>query len=283
MLKALLNLPPQVWSSLIIVLGAVVVAYIVRHIIKVWEQRIVALHKEPDRIEKARTRFDMMKRLILPLIYFIGLITIAFQFETIRKLGAGFFASAGIIGIIVGLAARSTLANLVAGVMISFSQPVRIGDTVVIGDEYGVIEEITLMYTYFRTWDNRRVIIPNEILANREIINYTIRDESLLTKLILYVDYTADLPKVKKILIKKAKQSKYSRKGEEPTFWVKNFTDHAMELWLLVWAEDAPSAWKQACEIREAVLAEFRKQGVHLPRHRLQIEPQGVDYERSAT
>lgn len=277
MFNALLEWAPQVWSSVIIALVTAVIAYITRRIIKHQEQRIVTLHKKPETIEKARTRFDMMKRLILPLIYFIGLMTIAFQFESIRKLGAGFFASAGIIGIIVGLAARSTLANLVAGIMISFSQPVRIGDTVVIGDEYGVIEEITLMYTYFRTWDNRRVIIPNEILANREIINYTIRDKSLLTKLILYVDYTADLPKVKKILIEKAKQSKYTRNGEEPTFWVKNLTDHAMELWLLVWAEDAPSAWKQACEIREAVLAEFRKEGIHLPRHRLQIEPKGVD------
>lgn len=83
------------------------------------------------------------------------------------------FASAGALGLVLGLAAQSTLLNIISGVVLSFSQPLRLGNAVIMDDDFGYVEEITLMQTFIRTWDNRRIIVPNDVLSNRIIQNWS--------------------------------------------------------------------------------------------------------------
>ncbi len=136
--------------------------------------------KIPEKMDKKlttaeKTRIKMIKRLILIGIYFIGIASALYQFPKIEKLGTAMFASAGIIGVVVGFAARTTLGSIIAGIVIAFTQPIRLGDTIEIDDKKGKVEEITLFYTIIILKDNQHLIIPNQILMNSKIINYSFK------------------------------------------------------------------------------------------------------------
>jgi small-conductance mechanosensitive channel len=190
------------------------------------------------------------------------------QFPSLQRVGITFLASAGVTGVIVGLAARSTLANAFSAVTLCFSRPVKVGDTVSMGEEYGTIEDIGLMYTVFRTWDHRRLMIPNEIMTDREITNHSILDHKLWAKVSIYLDYTADLDVARRILLEVAAQSPYRLPEEEPKVWFMKMGEDSILLWVAAVAADPPTAWDLKCDIREKVLARFRQEGVPLPRRR---------------
>lgn len=136
--------------------------------------------KIPEKLDKKlttaeKTRVRMIKRLIVIGIYFIGIASALYQFPEIEKIGTAMFASAGIIGIVVGFAARTTLGSIIAGIVIAFTQPVRLGDIVEIDDIKGKVEEITLFYTVIKLKDDQHLIIPNQVLMNSKIINYSFK------------------------------------------------------------------------------------------------------------
>jgi small-conductance mechanosensitive channel len=139
------------------------------------------------------TRVRFLRRLIALVIGLIGLLFAVSQFEGINKLAAGVLASSAIIAAIVGFAARQTLANLIAGVMLTVAQPLRIGDQVTIGDHTGVVEDVQLNYTVLRTAEGRRLLIPNERLASEVLQNDTIRDERVRPEASVWVPLSADV------------------------------------------------------------------------------------------
>jgi len=120
------------------------------------------------------TRLQIARRILDALIWFVAISIGLSQFPELRGLSAGLLASAGISGLIVGFAARSTLGNAVAGVTIAFAQPVRIGDEVELRGERGAVEDITLLYTVIRLWDGKRMIVPNETLSTEVVKNLTL-------------------------------------------------------------------------------------------------------------
>ena len=126
--------------------------------------------REPDPADP--TRYVMIRRLIVVGILFVGVAMALSQFQVVSAL-AKTLASAAIFAGVIGIAARAPLANLVSGVMIAFSQPVRLGDYISVDDVYGTVEEIRFTYTYIRTPDNRRVVIPNEAFASQVVNNFS--------------------------------------------------------------------------------------------------------------
>jgi len=265
--------------ALAVAVASVLLARFIRHAVERQEARTLSGVTNEERIRRIRTPFAMIRRIVVPLIYFVGTIIVLMQFETFRKLGTAFFASAGVAGIVVGLAARSTLANAVAGVMLCFSQPVRVGDTAMIGDEYGTIEAIDLMYTTFRTWDNRRIMIPNEIMSDKEIVNYTIRDQRIWAKVPIHLDYAADVEKARKILIDVVKQSGHWNGKDEPVVWFMALGEQTITLWAAAWAGSPPKAWQLKCAILDGALKRFKEEGVALPRRRYQYDGVRVTLE----
>jgi small-conductance mechanosensitive channel len=125
------------------------------------------------------TRLRLLRRLVFVLIVFVGVALALTQFEAVKRAAAGILASSAVLGLVVGFAARATLANLVAGVLLAISQPIRIGDLVEFEGESGIVEDIQLTYTYIRGDDGRRIIVPNERLAQSTIENFTIVDPSV--------------------------------------------------------------------------------------------------------
>ena len=121
------------------------------------------------------TRLRLVERLIYALVLLIGISIALSQFEGVKSIGEKLLASGAIAAAIVGFAARQTLANLVAGVMLAITQPVRVGDWILFEEEYGAVEDITLTFTFLRTASERRVIIPNEKMASSVLRNDTLR------------------------------------------------------------------------------------------------------------
>src|SRR5918992_1501586 len=116
----------------------------------------------------ATTRLRLVRRLIFALIILIGLAIVALQFPSVKRVATTRLASSAVIGIVVGFAARQTLANAIAGILLAITQPIRIGDLVTVEEETGEVEDVRLTYTYIRLDDGRRLIVPNEVLAQTD-------------------------------------------------------------------------------------------------------------------
>jgi small-conductance mechanosensitive channel len=139
------------------------------------------------------TRLRMLRRLVFVGILVIGIALALTQFAVVKRTAAGVLASSAVLGLVVGFAARQTLANLVAGILLAVTQPIRLGDLVMFEGETGVVEDVRLTYTYLRAEDNRRIIVPNERLASSTIHNYTIEDPRVEVEVTIGLPLDADL------------------------------------------------------------------------------------------
>lgn len=254
-------------------LAARVVSFLLRR----WSERYVKGLIDKEKTSAVTTRMEVFHRVGRIFVWFIGLIVLVFQYPAVRSLGVGLFASAGVVGLVLGLAAQSTLSNMVAGIVLSFSQPLRLGDAVIMDDDFGYVEEITLMQTFIKTWDNRRIIVPNDVLSKRIVQNWSIKDPKLLAATIIYLDYGADVEKVRNWIKEAAQESEYWSGEGEPGVQVMDFTEKTIKLRALAWTEDPPSAWNLRCEIREKLLDHFEEEGLEFPRFRVEMEEPGYE------
>jgi small-conductance mechanosensitive channel len=140
----------------------------------------------------ADTRLRLLRRLVFVGIIVIGITLALTQFAAVKRTAAGVLASSAVIGLIVGFAARQTLANGIAGILLAITQPIRIGDLIEFEGETGVVEDVRLTYTYLRAEDNRRIIIPNERLASSTIENFTIMEPRVEVEVTIGLPLDAD-------------------------------------------------------------------------------------------
>jgi small-conductance mechanosensitive channel len=138
------------------------------------------------------TRLRMLRRLVFVGILVIGIALALMQFPAVKRTAAGVLASSAVLGLVVGFAARQTLANLIAGILLAITQPIRIGDLVQFEGQSGVVEDVRLTYTYLRAEDNRRIIVPNERLASSTIENFTIMDPRVEIEVTIGLPIDAD-------------------------------------------------------------------------------------------
>jgi len=253
----------RVAGTLVILLAVIIIKKLVNlGLIRFQKQNDA---KDPSHAASVDTRVAIIKKIINSGIYFLAFIFFLLQFEAVRNVGAGLLASAGLAGIIIGMAAQSTVSNFISGIYISFAQPVRLNDAVIFENDFGWIEEINLMHTVIRTWDNRRIVAPNSVLSGKVIQNWTMKDESLLGVVMMYVDYTCDVDKIKSWVKEIVDQSPYSTEERVAGVQVVNFTEKSMVLRILGKGSDAPSTWNLRCEMREKLIKRFRETGLPLP------------------
>ncbi len=231
------------------------------------------------------TQVRVFKRVTDTLIIIIAVSTALMTFNSVKQYGVSLFASAGAAGLVVGLAARPLLSNLIAGVQIAVTQPMRIEDAVIIENEWGWIEDIASTYVVVRLWDWRRMVVPLSYFIERPFQNWTRDAASLIGSVMLFVDYSADVPRIRKRLEEVARESKLWD-GAVVNLQVVDTNATTMELRALVSARNAPQAWDLRCEIREKLIA-FLQRETHwaLPRQRgdvlMRNEPLGAGMNRS--
>lgn len=190
----------------------------------------------------------------------LGVLTIAFalmSFDEVRQFGISLFASAGVAGIVAGLAARPMLENLIAGVQLALTQPLRLEDAVVIANEWGWVEEINSTYIVVRLWDWRRLVVPLSYLFQNPFANWTRSSSSLIGTVYVYADYTLPMDQVREAATGIVKASPLWD-GQVVNVQVSDAKDQVIEVRILASAADGGRAWDLRCEIREKVIAWIR-------------------------
>jgi small-conductance mechanosensitive channel len=183
------------WERFAILGGVVLVAVIVARVV----DRRIARH---ELTAGAATRYRVLRRSIVAVIITIAVLSGLLVIPQVRSIAGTLLASGAILGIVLGFAAQRTLSNFVAGVMLAFTQPLRIGDRITVDEVEGVVEEIDLMYTFVRSDDDTRLVIPNDKLASDTIRNSTIVDRAQRAEITLQVPLSADLEHVIDLLRK---------------------------------------------------------------------------------
>ena len=221
------------------------------------------------------TQVRVFKRVTDTIIVIITISAALMTFDSVRQYGVSLFASAGAAGIIVGLAARPLLSNLIAGLQIAITQPIRIEDAVIIENEWGWGEDIASTYVVIRLWDWRRMVVPLSYFIEKPFQNWTRDTASLIGVIALHVDYRADVPRIRRWLEGAVKESKLWD-GAVVNLQVIDADSRTIELRALVSARNAPQSWDLRCEIREKLIAFIRDEMPEaLPRERAILIPSG--------
>jgi len=205
------------------------------------------------------TRVRILQRATDTLIIVVTAAATLMTFESFRQYGVSLFASAGVVGIVVGLAARPVLSNFIAGIQIAMTQPIRLEDAVTVENEFGWIEEIGAAYIVIRLWDNRRMIIPLSYFIEKPFKNWTRRPTDLIGAVILHVDYTAPVDRIRAKLNEiVAASALWDRKVVN--LQVIDAKESTMQLQALVSAPTAGRLGDLQAEVREKLVA-FLQQG----------------------
>jgi len=216
------------------------------------------------------TQVRILARAMGTLIVVITIGACLMTFDSVRQYGVTLFASAGVAGLIVGLAARPLLGNLIAGVQLAFSQPIRIDDAVVVENEYGVIEEITSTYVVVRLWDLRRLIVPLTYFIEKPFANWTREGSAIIGSVLLHLDYTAPIAPLREKAHEIVTQSPLWD-GKVVNLQVTDATEQTIEVRVLVSARSAGAAFDLRCEVREKLIDYVQQHWPGaLPQRRLQ-------------
>jgi small-conductance mechanosensitive channel len=209
----------------------------------------------------------------------IGLVSIGgvlLTFQSVRHLGVSLLASAGVAGVVVGFAAQRSLSTVIAGLQIALSQPIRVGDVVIVEGEWGSIEEITLTYVVVKVWDLRRVVLPITYFMEQPFQNWTRGSTELMGTVFVYADYTIPVDEVRAELHRILEQDeRWDGKGW--SLLVTNATEKTLELRAMMSAADSGRLWQLRCAVREKLVAYL--QSAHLdslPRVRASLD-RGAD------
>ena len=199
----------------------------------------------------ATTRLRLVRRLLTVMIILFGLLLALSQFDGITRVATGILASSAVIGIIVGFAARQTLANAIAGILLAITQPIRIGDLVTFEDDTGTVEDVRLTYTYLRSDDGRRIIIPNERLAQNTIENHTIIDPRVRVSVSVWIQPDVD-----------ATRALRSLRGDEIDVQVAEIDKEGVRLEVGTWARSYQERNAVAAGLRVHSLETLRREGL---------------------
>ncbi len=226
---------------------------------------------------KVRTQFDVLNRVVIVIVIVLAVGTMLMTFEPVRQVGTSILASAGIIGIVVGVAAQRSIGSVIAGIQIALTQPIRLDDVVVVEGEWGRIEEIALTYVVVAIWDKRRLVLPINYFIEKPFQNWTRVTADLLATVFIYVDYTVPIEDVRAELKRILDESEHWDK-EAWVLQVTNSTERTLELRALMSACNGPTAWSLRCEVREKLITFLQTNYPQsLPRVRIDMLPQSTE------
>ena len=221
---------------------------------------------------KAHTQLRMLSRVLSVVAGVIGVGVALTTFPAIRQLGASILASAGIAGIIVGVAAQKVIANFLAGLQIAFTGPIHIDDVVVIDGEWGRVEEITTTYVVVKVWDERRMIVPFSRIIDQSFTNWTRTKSQILGTVFLHADYTVPVDELREELQRVVEASPHWDK-RVCGLVVTDAKPETVEIRALVSAKDGSKAWDLRCEVREKLIAFLQREHPGcLPRTRVELK-----------
>ncbi len=235
-----------------------VVAFIMFEIVNAAAAFVLTRHRtdvsDNLRARSIYTQVVVLKKVAVTAIGIFTLASMLMVFESVRQFGASILASAGVAGIVVGFAAQRSIATLLAGFQIALTQPIRVDDVVIVENEWGRIEDISLTYVVVRIWDLRRLVVPITHFIEKPFQNWTRTSADLLGTVFLHVDYAVPLDELRAELTRILAASP-GWDGKVNVLQVTDATERTLQIRALVSAADASLAWDLRCEVREKMLA----------------------------
>ncbi|MFJ8307671.1 MULTISPECIES: mechanosensitive ion channel family protein [unclassified Streptomyces] len=216
--------------------------------------RYAVAGRDPARLRRVRTQVTLIHRVVTAIVGVVAAAAMLLTFPPMRAAGASLLASAGILGIVAGVAAQSTLGNLFAGFQIAFGDMVRIGDTVVVDGEWGVVEEITLTFLSVRTWDERRLTMPVSYFTSKPFQNWSRGGVQMTGTVFFHLDHSAPLPLMRERLALILKECP-AWDGRDFSLAVTDTTPSTIQVRAAVTAKDANDIWTVRCAVREQMVA----------------------------
>lgn len=233
-----------------------------------------SLKQDPQVFEQLRGRgllaineqYRLSRRLLVPAVLCVIAVMIAVPFipdlpaQFVSLVAAGF-------AILIGIAARPVVENVISGLVIGFTRAFNVGDTVEVNDFYGTVEDLTATHTIVRVWDGRRFILPHSELLRARLVNYSLFDGHQWAHVDFWVSPTANFDHVSSIAIGAANDSQHASRNEAPSFWIMEIAPYGVRCRVAAWADNAASAWELRHEVRKHVLSELSAAGyaTHVP------------------
>ncbi len=240
-------------------------AKMARRAVNVHLPKIVGGGKVGIDSETEMTFRTLISRLLVVAIYIFGVIMVIYQIPPLNRLAVTLLAGAGVAGLAIGFAAQDSLSNVISGIFLAVFHPFRVGDYIDFNGEYGQIEDLTLRHTTIKIWDGRRVFVPNSIMGNQPIINWSITDPVITWRIDVGIAYTADIERARGIMLEAAKRHPLVLKNHDITVRVTELGDFAVNMRLAVDVPNRDVAYTTACDIREAIKKRFDKEGIEIP------------------
>jgi len=227
---------------------------------------------------RIHTQARVLLRIAIVLVVVLGLAAVLMTFPSVRTVGASLLASAGVIGLAVGMAAKPVLGNLIAGIQIALTQPIRLDDVLIVEGEWGRVEEITGSYVVLRIWDRRRLVIPLQWFIEHPFQNWTRNSSDIIGTVFWWVDYGLPLAPLRAEIRRLCEAVPQWWDGELAILQVVDSGERSMQLRVLVTARSSGDAWDLRCHVRAGVIDFIRREyPEHLPRLRADFSGRADD------
>ncbi len=247
----------QVLSLVLIGASAWLVVRIATAVVDSLYARYAANTPDPARVRRVRTQVTLIQRVVTAIVAVVAIGAMLLTFPAMRTFGTSMLASAGVLGIVAGVAAQSTLGNLFAGLQIAFGDMVRIGDTVVVDGEWGTIEEITLTFLAVRTWDERRITMPVSYFTSKPFENWSRGGAQMTGSVFLHLDHSAPIEAMREQL-RDILGECAAWDGRDWSLAVTDTTPSTILVRAVVTAKDSGDIWTVRCAVREQLIGWLR-------------------------
>jgi small-conductance mechanosensitive channel len=237
-------------------------------------QRVSSTTQDTARLRSLGTQMAVLRRVFEVATYIVAAALLLMQFEVVRNVGVSLLASAGIAGLVLGLAAQKSISTLLAGIQLSITQPIRLGDKVVVENEFGTVEEITLTYIVVRVWDERRLVVPINMFLDKPFQNWTRNSGNMLGEVLLQVDYSTDIDALR-VELKRVLENEGRElwDGKVQNVVVLNVLEKTLSVRALVSAADPSKLFDLRCLVRERLIVFLRGHPGWLPTVRSETRP----------
>lgn len=254
------------------------VTWILIEVIHFLKQKLLEKYntQTEDNLEsrKRHTQINILQKVFVFILVLVSMGLILMSIESVREIGMGLFASAGVAGIVIGLSAQKVVGALLAGIQIAITQPFRLEDAVVVEGEWGWIEEIHLTYVVVRVWDKRRLVLPTTYFLEKSFQNWTRNTADIVGTVFLYTDYQIPFDELRKELTRLLHSTELWD-GDTNVLQVTDTTSSNIEIRILVSAQNSPTAWDLRVFIREKMIEFIQKNYPEsLPKTRLSLNGQ---------
>ncbi len=268
-----MNLTNNYWDDVLFAIIVLAIAFIIGRILRLIIGRFVRTASSKLKVDP--TKYNFLKNAVEFIVYVIAFIVIFRSIPTLHDYGTAIFAGAGVFAAIVGFASQSAFSNIVSGVFIVIFKPFSVGDRIRVGQLYsGDVEDITLRHTVIKDFENRRIVMPNNVISNETIINSSLNEEKLCIFIEIGISFDSDIDKAMIIMRQEAEHHPECKDNRtplaidrgEPKVEVKliNITDTALLLRAWVWATNPTTGFDMKCDLLKSIKLQFDLAGISL-------------------